>query len=501
MRLRELASRFSSVSKLWGSIAPVSARPAPRPKKLRVEQLEGRELLTINIITADVLTTGILRVLNDATGEGVALAVNGANLRFTTNPNNVFIDGVDQGAKMGDIPFANVKAIDFRTNLGAFLNLTVNDIALATPLRQITYAGSNDALGETVDLSAANNPRIYYNVDMRGGVDQLTLPLQGVTVVSFSDVADANAGGLLLVPPAAPPVSTPAIPYGVAFDFRAVTTDVHVDLKLTSALLTPIANYTNYAVVLPPGTTAAAIRAVVGGAGKDVLIANDQGNLLVGGAGDDRMFGGNGADQLNATRDFSPALAGTDAGGVISHPLIGANPPTSFVDLGLFAAANASFATNNPNVFGQTGAVAAQLYQNSGFFNFGEGRAFIADGITPKSILDDFMTANGIPGPVTTDYLFGSSGTDGLYGFNNASIIAFGEGGDDVFSSNALPGASKYDGGLGTNFYFAAILTTINASQGTNDVIDVNDDASNVVIRNGSTKFIRSTSKLKLISV
>ncbi len=500
MRLRQLASRFSSVSKLWGSIAPEGVRQTPRPRrKLRVETLETRNLMAFNI----ALQGNVLTVTNDGNRELADFIFANGNFVFQSNGANITGLGTPAQNLPGysfarSVPAAGIARIDFIASPGAVFDVTIGNpeapsgsLAGAPNLRQVTYQGSNATdRSETVNFALAANPNLYYRVNMnRGADDRVLTPDVGVFVLEFTDQTNPNSQ-LTLTP------TNGGTARNIALDFSAVTTNVQANLNATGGLL---ASYGNVAVMLGAGRDAANVVAVHGGRGDDALTANNNGNLLIGGLGNDVIVGGNEADQLNATFDFSPAIAGAlvaaPVGFQVAHPLLAEEvAPKGIVDISNFAAiSNDNRGAVLETFRGTGGEASAALYTAFGKFNFGRGAAFVRDthDITPEKLLDDFKAANSLTGlgALTVDVLVGKAGNDGIYGFNNTDVKGFGGEGVDVFSTNALANRGTYDGGAGDDYFaIASLQAFLNASEDTDEIVGLPDDPSNVVIVNGATR-------------
>lgn len=458
---RTIARRLSSFARhFW------EGRPAGTRTLLRVDGFEDRVVPAVGL--ANVVQTGsTLTITNVAAGgsDTVFLNTAGADTLSVTSTT------VGNLGSFNGIVTVNVVNADPNT-ANQFIFANGNDLTTSS-LRQINYTGTEAGSGDFFDMQGfmsgiifpgtafgpVTNPNIYYNVDLGGSVpvnpaggpfDAIDCPAAGVVNVVFRNTAAAGSQVLL-------DTSLTTANTFLALDFAAVTSDVSVNLNATP-LTTPtpgtgpqVGSYANMSIhLLSNGSTADRVIALRGGAGNDTLIGNAQGNLLIGGAGNDTLIGNGGNDQLNATRDFSPAIAGTVVNGVAT------SPAGTVVDLTRFPAASSQMAAA---VGTTTGALTASaLYGAFGRFNWGEGAAFLTNTVADGGLSTDFIAANGIVvAAASADKLFGGDGNDGLYGFNNTATTSFGEGGNDVISSNTNALAATLDGGDGDDLMIAGI--------------------------------------------
>lgn len=447
MALLKLARRLLSLKdarEFW------SASPTTT---LGVEQMEDR---TTPAVTAAVAGSVLTLVNDDAANEGVTVdTTTNAGfitvLKGATGTNNVTAGAgtaaTGTGAKVavGGITGIIVSAGGAATK---FLDMTVNNITGATALRAVTYTSGSG--NDDVVLTASGNASVYYKVDVRGGTNTFKAADAGVNVLVLTDSAAASSVAV-----------TPSTTNGkTALDFRNVTTDVAVNLNVGPN--GSLGSYGKMNVTLAAGATdASKIIGIYGGKGNDTLIGNSQDNFLVGGDGSDTLIGNGGNDQLNANRDFSPAMPGSsNTAGVAT------TTATSILDMTTFGAISASLA----GLPGQN-PTAAAVFSSFGFFSFGEGvAAIVAGGVTSASTGADFTTANAITAAVSNDTLVGGDGNDGHYGFNNARVSANGGVGNDVFSTNVNGLASTYDGGDGDDLLIGAAGFTLLGGAGNDNL-------------------------------
>lgn len=469
MSIRKFARRLLSLSAAQGYWKSDGVRPTRAPR-LGAESLEDRTVPTVTVNAPNA--AGIVTVVNDAVAETVSVdtTTNAGFITFTTVTNPP-VDGDGGGTAVtvtgnqAKVAVGGVKGIAVSTT--AALGMIVNDIGGATDLRQVTFAGGADNdivnLGQATftanagfnATAATNNANVYYNVNMGAGVNNFAFSDTGVGVLSFSDAAAASTTS----------VQPSATNNKAALNFKAVTTGVQANLNANAG--TAVATYTNMTVNLTAGATAQKIIGVYGGAGNDLLIGNEEGNILIGFDGNDTVVGNGGADHLTSNRDFSPAIAGTATGGIAT---VDAN---TVVDVTKFATASAAF--NGVTDVTQT---SKDLYAAFGFFNFGEGASFVASGFTGVDFAADFAAANGVTAAASADQLFGGDGNDGLFGFNGAATSATGQGGNDVFSSNLNAAPSSYDGGDGIDGLFGAFGTTMIGGNGDDQLFYVTGNST-----------------------
>lgn len=460
--IRTFARRAQSVAaaarQFWSD-----ATPASNNARLGVEEVENRVVPTV---TAAVNGSTLLLVNDNASDEGIVIDTT-TNAGFitiskgATATNNITAGAGTVAAGTGaKVAVGGITAITLRTDATKFLDLKVNDISGATALKQVVYTGSDSAAGDVIDLSAGNNANVYYNFALKGGPDSFKAPNTGVAVLVFSNQGTANSN-LTLTPS--------ATNSKLALDFRTVTTALNVNLAANAG--TQIANYTNQTVTLAAGSDASKVTGVYGGLGNDSITGNDQANILIGGTGNDTLIGNGGNDELAATRDFSPAIAGTVTNGVATFdPQAVGN--TVVLDLSKFSTASTQF--NGVSDVSQT---SKDLYTAFGFFNFGEGGSFAANGTV--NFANDFTAANATGAPQSDDFLFGGGGNDGLFGFNNARVSAEGQDGNDVFSSNTLArSGSSYNGGAGADLLVGAFGFLLTGGDDNDTLTFVGGDAT-----------------------
>ena len=440
--------------------------------KLGLEAFEDR-IVPAFVIAAAPDANGILQAANNAAGPDNLIISTGAGGKLTVA--SIFGNTVTDvaGVKGINVTTTGANAIGVQNKIG-------DNLSGLTELRQITVTGGTGT--DTVNFAngvAVTNPNIYYKIDLGTGAGQSAIvPDAGVFVLGFSTAATAS--NLILTPSVANSK--------VALDFRNAVATVGdtsaVQANLNANAGTAVATYTNMTVTLAAGKDATTIIGVYGSKGNDSLIGNNLGNILIGGEGNDTVIGGTGNDQLNVSRDFAPGMPGNkNVSGVATFD------NTTVIDISGFAALSSAF-TAVPG----TPATAAALFAKFGFFSFGEGVAALngTAGLNAAATAADFATANNLTvANKSADLLFGGNGNDGLYGFNNSAMTAYGQGGDDVFSSNtgALPGT--YDGGDGNDLLIGAVGVTLLGGAGNDNlsfaVADVNAVQSLQSNANGGT--------------
>ncbi len=446
---RRLSSFVTCVRRFWED-QPVSSRTV-----LRVDGFEERVVPTVAAINVVQVGTS-LTITNVAGATDTVTLTQTAADQIRVNSTTAGVIGTFNG-----VVSVGVQNTDPST--ANQFTLTTGSDLLTASLRQLSYTGTDAGAGDFVDLqgftngagSLVTNPNLYSKIDLRGAAvgvaafDGLDLPAAGVVVVAFQDTA--AVGTVTLLDTTRATVNT-----HVAFDFAPVTSNVQVNLNAVSPIVglfagTQVASFTNVSVnLLANGSTAGRVIAVRGGTGNDNLVGNDEGNLMLGGGGNDILIGNGGNDQLTATRDFSPAIAGQVTNGVATVTA------ATVVNLTLFGTASGQVSAANGTT---TGALTASaLYAAFGRFNFGEGAAFLTNTVVTGGLAADFLTANGISGGANAeDKLFGGAGNDGLYGFNNTAATCFGEGGNDVASSNTNALPATMDGGDGDDLMIAGV--------------------------------------------
>jgi hypothetical protein len=537
--VRRLLSMVDALNGYWKCAD--AASPASSQARLTrpdLEPLEERTVPTVTLTGPDA--NGIASITNDATAETIRIdtTTNAGNITVTTTTNPpVNGGGWTIAANTGKISVNGIRELNI-TSTTSLLNMVVNDMSGAAPLREIVYTGGATTnpvvnLGQTTFNPVAgfnataktNNPNIYYDILLGGGNTAFGASDSGVTVLNFIDTA-TNVTTT---------IQPDATNTKFALNFKALSSKVTVNLNANPGA--QVASYTNESINLAAGSNANNITGVVGTNQNDTLIGNDQANILLGLGGSDTIISNGGNDELAADRDFSPALAGTPtavaSGGFVNVVTRG----KTIVDLTTFANISAQFlAANTANGNSAGAQVASALYNSFGFFNFGEGVAATNNGgnVTSASAAADFNTANGIvPAAASKDTLIAGDGNDGLYGFNGTAVTARCGSGNSVFSANtgALP--STYIGGAGfvtmigapgftlqagsggSNMSFAVANVaatqplvsfaiggagndtitagfknvTVDAGQGT-DTVTIANDPSNVLIFNAETQFV-----------
>ncbi len=447
MALLKLARRLLSLKdarEFW------SASPSA---KLGVEQMEDRTTPTFTLTNAANAAT--VEITSDNATDTLTIGVSAGFITFATpvsvhtRGGTVVNDGGNSKVSLGGIKAINVE------NIGAgTLNLTMNSVAAATDLRQISYIGG--AGNETVDLTAGANPNVYYFADLLSGANTYKAADAGVNVLAFFQ----GATGSVAVTPSATNNKT-------ALNFANLGATTPVSANLNVGVGGSLASYTGMNVTLAGGDSTKII-GLKGSPGNDTLIGNNADNILLGFGGDDTLIGNGGNDQLNANRDFAPGMpGGTNVGGVATYPV------EAIIDISQFAAiaaANGAVTGANPT--------ASALYTSFGFFSFGEGVAALTGsaGVNSTSLAADFATANAVTATASNDTLVGGDGNDGHYGFNNARVTATGGTGNDVFSTNVLGLASTYDGGDGDDLLIGAAGFTLLGGAGNDSMsFAVND--------------------------
>lgn len=459
MRMPKFARKLLSITSaksFWGE-TPRRKTNNVRPQ---LESLESRVVPAVDAVqNGAILTIGGTN--DNADNIGIIMSNNGGsvqvqcNVKFTASPGgNVTTFTAAAGTQL--------VLLTGKAN-GKFFDMTVNDLTAVTNIKTINYFGSD--VSDVVNIGANQNANIYFQMDALDGDNSITLSKAGVNVLIFSDDTNSanNTDTLNL-----DPNNTK-----VALDFAQVTAEpntnlgANVNLTLSAgAGVLPFANYRLRAVQLAANNTATKISAVYGSQGNDSIIGNELANALIGFGGSDTLLGNGGGDELAATRDFSPAIAGTVTNG------IAATGPTTIVDLSKFTTAQTQF--NSAAGVSQT---SKDLYGAFGFFNFGEGGSFAASGTV--NFTADFAAANAVVvTPATLDLLFGGEGNDGLFGFNNAAVSASGQNGNDVFSANSKGLPSTYDGGPGNDLLIGNFGTSLYAGEGNDTLSYVGDPAT-----------------------
>jgi hypothetical protein len=457
MSLFKLARRLLSVNDardVWADSAPATTR-------LGCEQMEDR---TTPAVTATVAGGVLTLTNNDAAAEAVSIDTTTTAgfitvLKAAGGTNNVTAGAGTAATGTGaKVAVAGINAINVvNTNAAAATkntNVTLASIAGATDLRAFTYTSGtgNDA----VDLAAAANANVYFKVNLGGGANTFRAADTGVNVLVFTN--SAAAASVAVTPSAANSK--------MALDFRAVTTDVAVNLNVGPN--GSLGSYSKMNVTLAAGGDSSKIIGVYGGLGNDTLVGNEADNILLGGGGNDTLIGNGGNDQLNANRDFSPSMPGpTNVAGVATT---NANTVIDVSTFAAIAAANAAAPGASPT--------AVALFNTFGFFSFGEGAAALngAAGLTGGAggtLGIDFNTANAlvVGGAATEDVLVGGAGNDGLYGFNNTRATATGGIGNDVMSTNFLGLASTFDGGDDNDLLSATAGFTLLGGAGNDNIL------------------------------
>ncbi len=472
-------------------------------RSLGIERLEQRELLAFAITGP---ANGILTITNDGNAEmcdfvhnnvgniyfinsgGAAINIAGATGAAATAPAGGFAFAVN-------VPDAGIQRVDFvagaadfavgvRLAGGGLENPPFNNLSLATAgdLREIRYRGNAGV--DNLEFRHANNPNIYFDLDLGAGIGQsLIVDEEAVTVIRFGDVAAASSAT----------VTTESPMTRAALDFSAVTANVNANLNVPvgGLLATWSSGANTMSVNLAAASNANEISGVHGGTGDDTLIANANGNLLIGGLGNDTLIGGAGNDQLNATFDFSPAFAGNN--NTANLAALGANSlrgllgPNTVIDL---AASQMLIGQYTPAIQtaiqGPGGVASAALFGKFAPFNFGRGQGFVeADGVwTNDDFGEDFALANNVvPATNSSDLLIGGAGDDGLYGFNATSVTAQGQGGTDVMSTNTGGLASSYDGGDQDDLIIGSNGSTVQGGSGNDTINWVNNPANTALSR------------------
>lgn len=449
MRLIEITQRLFSRTTV--SIASKAT--------LGLETFEDRVVPAVTIPTvADA--NGIIQVTNAGAVGSITIQTNGADgLRI------IGTGSADKTYVAGTFKAVNVVATD--ASAITVINPGADNLAAITSLKQITVTGNSG--NDTFNFAGATNPNIYYNVDLKGGANTFAAADGGVNVLTFTP---SVAPGSITFTPSASSDSK------VGMSFKGVSDAVQVNLNANPG--TQFASYTNMSVTLAAAKTADTVLAVYGGKGNDNLIGNAKDNYFIGGAGDDILIGGAGNDQLNATRDFSPAIAGTTAGAAAVVV-----DGTTVVDLTKLAGAKTKFATLQGT--GAGGLTGSNLYNTFAGFNFNEGAAYLrnaaganTDAAYAGFANEDFGFANGIvvDGVPTQDFLYGNDGNDGIYGFNGTSVTGYGQAGNDVFSTNLKGLAGTFDGGVGDDLLIGASGFTVIGGDGNDDLSFVLDPAS-----------------------
>lgn len=445
--------------------------PQSRPASLRLESLEDRLApATSASLNADQTILTIQFDAGNADNEIIVLDNDGGQLRATPtiNPFTTSPDGAADPTYTAPatVQMVVVNGLDDVDN---WLDLTTLDLAGIANLRTVTYLGTLQ--GDFVDATANTNDNLYFNIRMRGGPggfdDGINIGAGGVYVLHFDDQPAGAQESTF--------IQTNAANDKVALSFKDVTSSVNADLNVSSTVAAPavLANYAGMQVFLTGASSGSQILGLFGGQGDDVLIGNDKGNVLIGYSGSDTLVGNGGNDELAANRAFSPAYAGTNNGGVAET-----NPTTTIYNLDNWDTATSQF--NAETGITQT---TRDLYAAFGFFNFGEGGSFLADGSV--SFAEDFAAANAVDAEDSQDFLYGGDGNDGLYGFNGAAVIAYGQVGDDVFSSNTEGLNSSYDGGAGNDFMVGLFGSTLNGGDDDDVITWVGDPVAATALSYG----------------
>ena len=443
MSIRKLARRLLSPSSVQGFWA--GADHPSRNVRLGTDAFHLEDRTVPTVTAAFDAATGILSLTNNNAADE-ALQIDGGTttagfITVTKTTNNITLGtGVaDAGGGNAKVAVAGVKIINMTTDATKVLNFISKDVSGATDLRTLNYTGSDAAAGDNVNLTAAANANVYYNMNTKGGADNYTAPSKGIVILSFT--AQTAASTLAVDTTAA---ATPGFGGSATFlNYKALDATTPVSVNLSATTGGTLSTYAKSTVTLKAGTTDSIIGAA-GGAGDDILIGNAKDNYFTGGLGNDNINGGDGNDQLNTTIDFSPALAGTkQADGTVTQT------NTTVIDVTKFPTAKTTFRTAMGTSVPAT--YASDVYDRFGYLNFGQGAAFVTNAsFTATELKADGDAANNFTVATnSSDSLFGGNGDDALYGFNGSAMTAYGGAGKDIISGNlkSLPGTA--DGGAG----------------------------------------------------
>jgi len=185
---------------------------------------------------------------------------------------------------------------------------------------------------------------------------------------------------------------------------------------------------------------------IVGGDGNEVIYGNGGADRLVTGGGNDQLFGGAGADIFAVTGNGNKLVADFGAGGTADTILLGAGvtlgTPTATIGASGFSIANGT--TFGLQVNGTTTAATTIGVDANGDFALGATEARIVIGTNTASTLTGTTGAN--------DTIFGGAGNDTITsttGSTAGDVINAGAGNDVINVTGATFGF--VDGGTGTD--------------------------------------------------
>jgi Ca2+-binding RTX toxin-like protein len=267
---------------------------------------------------------------------------------------------------------------------------------------------------------------------------------------------------------------------GAAVDLADYSSETR---NLTLAMLGPQAGVVSFGGVAEDHLSE--IENVTGGAGNDSITADNRVNLLVGGAGNDTLDGGQGSDKLFGDDRAATAVDGADSisggsgddtvyfvsagrGGVdrisggegrdtftLSYRTHNAADVITdfqagfggdFIDLSRFGAANASDAFASGLLrLAQVGADTILQYDIDRTLAFDYRDALVLEGVSARTLVANNFAPNGMFAQQGWD-LVGTAGSDAILGTAFAEKI-YGGAGDDILQGRE--GADSLDGGAG----------------------------------------------------
>jgi len=412
-------------------------------------------------IGSDTIGAGTLSI----GGEGAAAVTSSVLAGQTTSVYggggfNDTVDGADlinYASNAGTLTiFGNAGGDTINILGGAAGNQTVygglgNDtIAVNTSGNSVIFGGATDSDNITLTQSATSSATVYGGTGVTDSTDlNDTIAVGGGTAVVYGNagadtitltgsVRSTVYGGVgndtISVTLAGTDTANGALIYGGSADSDSIT--------VVSAA------GQNSTIFGGSGINDAADLAdtIVGGDGNEVIYGNGGADRLVTGAGNDQLFGGAGADIFAVTGNGNKLVADFGAGGTADTILLGSavtlGTPTATIGTSGFSIANGT--TFGLQVNGTTTTATTIGVDANGDFTLGATEARIVVGTNTAATLTGTTGAN--------DTIFGGAGNDTITsttGSSAADVINAGAGNDVINVTQATFGV--IDGGLGTD--------------------------------------------------